>query len=78
MSKLTQTYVRKEVHRHNSFQGAVRMAESNMRSIMLAETVTLETEKLASELYLKLGELRNLLKTRNDSHATRREFRDRT
>lgn len=52
--------------RHTSFLGYVEMARMNMGAIADASTTTPETKQLASEIGLRLEELRGLLGKRND------------
>ena len=68
-TKLTQDYIRRYVHQHNSFQGSVRMAQMGMQAIERSITATRDAKELADDIWHKLERLKELLKDRDDSKA---------
>lgn len=57
---------RQRVHRHNSFNGHVRMIEMNLINMIGADSVSLEAKRVIHAMLGYTDQLKDLIKTRID------------
>lgn len=55
------------IHRHNSFQGHIKMSQAQMMGIMQSRTASDSSKDMAYQIWHKLKDLGKSLKDRDDT-----------